>query len=109
MDPQHKTLAEGRWKSLTLLEQLGNIGSEISRAIRWKEKDALLYEKAFYRALELIDLTLADSRWNHRLKEVARLRELLCRNYMEEQTFKTDFATLNDYCTSFALAARASK
>ena len=32
---QHRDLAAGRWWELSLAEQLGNIGSEISRASRW--------------------------------------------------------------------------
>ena len=31
---QHQSLAEGRWFTLSLAEQLANIGSEVSRAIR---------------------------------------------------------------------------
>jgi len=32
----HKKLAEGRWFQLSLCEQLGNIGSEVDRALHWK-------------------------------------------------------------------------
>lgn len=35
---QHKDLAEGRWAKMPLAEQMPNIGSEISRANRWKGK-----------------------------------------------------------------------
>jgi hypothetical protein len=31
----HRDLAAGRWWQLSLAEQLGNIGSEVSRAVRW--------------------------------------------------------------------------
>jgi hypothetical protein len=30
------------------------------------------------RSAELLDLTMADTRWRGRLKEIARARELLC-------------------------------
>jgi hypothetical protein len=64
---------------MTLPEQLGNIGSDFERAVRWKEKNAALFEKAAGRTLELMDLTLSDKRWhNHRLVELARLREEMC-------------------------------
>ena len=59
----HKELASGKWFNLSLCEQLGNIGSEISRAIKWKHKNHTLYEKAVFRALELVDITLMDKRW----------------------------------------------
>jgi hypothetical protein len=34
-DVQHRELAAGRWWELSIAEQLGNIGSEVSRAVRW--------------------------------------------------------------------------
>lgn len=38
IQPQHKGLATGRWAQMSLAEQMLNIGSEISRANRWKSK-----------------------------------------------------------------------
>ena len=35
---QHTELAAGRWATMTLAEQMLNIGSEVSRANRWKSK-----------------------------------------------------------------------
>ncbi len=72
-DVQHRDLANGRWHQLSLAEQLGNIGSEISRAARWSGRNDELSRGALERALELFDLTLDDPR--HR-RSPARLREL---------------------------------
>jgi len=59
MNYQHKDLADGRWAELSFCEQMANIGSEVERALKWKEKGNLEYgEKAFFRALELFDLTI---------------------------------------------------
>ena len=56
---QHKTLAAGRWAEMPLSLQMLNIGSEISRANRWKAKgNQAQVERAVFRALELIDLTI---------------------------------------------------
>lgn len=33
---QHKNLAAGRWATMSLADQMLNIGSEISRANRWR-------------------------------------------------------------------------
>ena len=80
MDAQHRDLAAGRWWALSLSEQLGNVGSEISRAIRWTSRNPDTAQAALYRALELLDLTLADPRWlqaRHRLREIARAREVV--------------------------------
>ena len=42
---QHRDMAAGRWHELTLAEQLGNIGSEVSRAIRWGPRNERLAEE----------------------------------------------------------------
>ena len=39
MSVQHHELASGRWNELSLIEQLGNVGSEIERALKWKKKN----------------------------------------------------------------------
>ena len=75
---RHRDLAAGRWGTLSLAEQLGNVGSEVGRMLRWRGRDERLVTGAFERALELLDLTLADPRWRWRLREIARARELLC-------------------------------
>ncbi len=36
MSYQHTNLAEGRWHRFSLAEQLGHVGSEVSRAFRWE-------------------------------------------------------------------------
>ena len=35
---QHQELAEGRWAKLPLALQMGNIGSEVSRSLKWYKK-----------------------------------------------------------------------
>lgn len=68
-----------RWQNLSLAEQWGNIGSEISRAQTWeKVNDSFSRNKALERALELLDYTLADKQHKHRLKEISRFREAVC-------------------------------
>ncbi|MEK6616106.1 MAG: hypothetical protein AABZ32_08360 [Bacteroidota bacterium] len=64
---KHQSMAAGKWSEYSLCEQMGNIGSEVGRANRWKEKDQKLFEGAVFRAIELIDLTLSDVRWKNRL------------------------------------------
>jgi len=58
------------------------------------------------RALELIDLTIRDSRWRHRLKEIVRAREVLCDTALEGNAYGATFEDLDRYFTQFALAAR---
>ena len=79
MDFQHSDLAAGRWATMTLAQQMLNIGSEISRANRWKSKNNTVQcERAVFRALELIDLTITAQRGKHCLKEFTRMREVIC-------------------------------
>lgn len=111
MQPLHPELAAGRWHTMTLAEQLGNVGSEYERALRWKEKgNAKYFEGAFARLLELLDLTIADPRWrNHRLKELCRLREFICDELLNEVREFPDPRDLRQYFLSFAFAARAGR
>jgi len=106
---QHASLAAGRWSTLSLLEQLGNVGSEVGRAARWQNKDKGRFEGAFARALELLDLTIADARWQGRCKELLRARELLGDSYCGGNAYQTTFADLERYFSFFAYAARSNR
>ncbi len=103
---QHKELAAGRWKKFTFAEQMGNIGSEVSRAIKWRGREEKYFNNAVDRALELIDLTIADRRWRSRLKEILLLREVLCDIVFGEKQYKTDLVDLDKYLFNFAVLAR---
>ena len=70
MSHVHANLAAGRWQTLPLVEQLANVGSDVARAHRWQGKDTALSEKAFIRALELLDLTIGEARWKGRRSTV---------------------------------------
>lgn len=105
---QHQTLAQGKWFKLSLMEQLGNIGSEISRLIKAKN-DETRFNGAVLRALELFDLTIADSRWKSRLKEITRTREVFCDIIYGDNQYKTSLEDLDRYFFYFALAWRLKK
>jgi hypothetical protein len=109
MSHQHANLAAGRWQTLPLTEQLANVGSDVARAHRWQEKDPQLCEKAFVRALELLDLTISDARWKGRRKELTRVRELLCDAMLDGKEYGSDLASLDRYFYPFAVAARAGR
>jgi hypothetical protein len=94
---------------MSLLEQLGNVGSEVSRMRRWADRDERLAAGAFERALELLDLTLTDPRWRRRLREIARAREMLCDAATGGGAYGTTLEAMDRYFLAFALAARASR
>ena len=108
MNPEtsHPRLASSHWFTLTLSEQLGNVGSEYERAFNWKKKNnPEQSQKAFDRMLELLDLTLADSRWKNRLKEITRLRDEACRLLEPE----LPIPDLRKYFFQFSTFARRNK
>ncbi len=79
----HKEQASGKWFILPLVEQLANVGMDIYRTIKWKKKGNLEYSNAaFYRALELLDLTKKDPKNKKRLKELCRVREALIDHFV---------------------------
>ncbi|RJQ29413.1 hypothetical protein C4571_01630 [Candidatus Parcubacteria bacterium] len=102
----HKELASGRWQSFSLVEQLGNVGSEVSRAARSHGKDENLFRGAVERALELFDLILVDPRWRGRLREIARAREVFCDAVLGGGEYRSSLEDLDRYFFQFAFAAR---
>ena len=92
-----------------LAEQLGHMGSEISRALRWAPRNPGVAEGAFHRALELLDLTLADPRHQRspaRLREIARAREVVVDFFAANNTYSSTGPSLQKYFDVFAVAAR---
>lgn len=110
MNYQHKELAAGRWKTLSFLEQMANVGSEVERTIKWKEKGDKEYSNAaFERALELLDLTIADEKNKSRLKEILRVREALADYFAFDNEYKSSDKLWRDYFYAFNWAARLGK
>jgi hypothetical protein len=104
---QHKELANGRWRKLSLVEQLANVGSEVYRTISWKNQYNQEYsDKAFDRALELLDFTIADPKNIGRLKELTRLRECLVDYFMFNNIYGSSDEKWEKYFYAFAYAAR---
>ena len=108
MEYQHKDLANGEWFKLSFFEQMGNIGSEVGRARKWQHKNQKLFENSFFRAMELLSLTIDDKRWQSSLKELCRLKEVLGDAYYGGELYNSDFASLEKYFYHFALAARSN-
>lgn len=105
--PHHPGLAAGRWQRLSLAEQLANVGAEVGRMRRRRAEEERT--AAFERALELLDLTLADPRWRGRLKEIARAREVLCDAAHGGREYGATLEDLDRYFLDFAVAARRGR
>ncbi len=109
MTYQHKELAQGRWFQIPFLEQMAHIGSEVMRAISWRKKNYDYSVKAIERALELIDLTVADEKNKKRLKEILRLREVLVDYFYFENQYGSSDELWDSYFSPFFYAVRKDK
>ncbi len=110
MSFQHQELAQGRWFTFSLMEQMAHIGAEVGRAINWKAKGNRQYSRgAFDRALELLDLTLDDQKHRGHTREIARVREALVDYFFGENEFASTDEAWNKYFLHFALAARKGR
>lgn len=97
------------WSSYSIFEQMANIGAEIGRSINWKKKNNnQMSTNAFYRALELIDFTVADSKNIYRLSEILRMREILVDYTIGKNIYHSSEENWNKYFYYFNLAARSS-
>ncbi len=99
-----------RWASMTLAQQMANIGSEVGRSAKWLSKNKPeMAEGAFIRAQELIYLTIKYSRKgtagrNSLLRELCRARECYSGAFLS-----SDFSTLSyldRYFSAFAAICR---
>ena len=106
---QHRDAARSQWRNLSLAEQFGNVGSEVSRAIRWSTKNPETAQAALYRGLELFDLMLDDPQHRRsvaRLREIARAREVVVDFFAGANEYGSTGPALQKYFDQFALAAR---
>lgn len=99
-----------RWRAMSLMAQLGNVGSEVARASRAKAHgNQHRHDLALARALELFDLTLGDARWQGRRKEIARAREVVCDFLVGDNVYGSTAASLDAYFLPYAVAARLGR
>lgn len=106
---RHQTLAGGRWATLTLAEQLGNVGSEFDRVVAAQKRgDTTRFDYATKRFFELMELTLSDPRWRGlRRRELARVAEECAALFQEPAS--TNIQKQQQYFYQFALLARAKR
>lgn len=110
MEIQHKELAKDRWAKMSFVEQMANIGSEISRAIHWRKKNNVEYShNAVNRALELIHFTIDSISIQSHLKEVTRLREAINDYFYGNNEFSSSEILWQKYFDHFNYAARAKQ
>lgn len=101
-DFYHVDLAAGKWETLKFAGQMANIGSEVERAIKWKNKNKPERSRlAFFRALELVDFTLMDKKNKDRLGELCRVREVLVDYFFADNQYKSTDEAWQKYFRAF--------
>jgi hypothetical protein len=96
------------WAKLDVFNQMGNIGSEVGRALAAKRQgNAARMQAAFYRGIDLINATAED--WAR--KRRVGLPELLCARELFAESILGDKEdpTLEEYFMQYAIAARINK
>ena len=106
---QHKKQSEGDWQKKSFLEQMANIGSEVYRAINWKEKGNDEYaQMAFVRSLELFDLTKASKLTASQYKELCRMREIWVDYFQYDNEYSSTAESINKYFMYLTIAFKNS-
>lgn len=81
----------------------------MERTIQWRNKKPEYSIKAFERALELLDLTIADPKNRKRLKEICRARYMLVDYFIFDNEYQSIDKQWQDYFYQFNYAAALAK
>ena len=101
---------EKRWQKFSFYQQMGNIASEISRAINFKKKnDVKQMDASLWRLLELVDLTIEDEKNKMKLKELCRFKEILSDWFCQTNAYNVNPESLKNYSMQFAMLAGKRK
>ena len=99
-----------RWHAYSFYVQMGNIASELSRAVNFDKKgDSTHMTASLLRLLELIDTTIRDPKNRRRLRELCRFKEVVADWYAGTCVYSIPRKTLRQYAMDFALLAGKMK
>lgn len=106
---QHKKQAQGEWQKKPFLEQMANIGSEVYRAINWRNKGNEEYaQMAFVKSLELFDLSKNSKFTYPQYKELLRMREIWVDFFKYDNEYNSTQDSINKYFMYTAIGFKAS-
>lgn len=90
------------WFEMKVGEQISNIGSEVNRAIRYKNKNDEVKKIHFYqKAIELLELTCNDPKNEYRRGELQSCIEELTDYFVGENLYNTTDEALMKYYDAF--------
>ena len=91
-----------RWFSMPIGIQISNIGSEVNRAIRWKNRnDRRKAENFCKKAIEFLEITKKDPKNIYRIQELDAAIEELRDYFMGENIYRTTDEVLKKYYDAF--------
>lgn len=104
----HSEEAHRSWLKMPITTQMGNIGSEVSRSLKWTAKgNEERANSAIDRALELFDFTIeANVKNPARLAEVLKAREEFCDYFFNHNSYHTDPVKMQKYYDGFVMMER---
>jgi len=105
------TVDRRRWGTMNILEQMGNIGSEVGRSIAAKRSgDEERFRGALIRALDLFDATIEVliAQKSSRVREVFIARDQYL-NLFFGNAPKDDDKKIENYFMQYAVAARIKR
>jgi len=97
------------WQSHDIYYQMGNIGSEVGRAMKWKDLNKSRAEAAAKRALELLDWSLSDIKNKKYLKEIALVREVFADSFYGDNQYHQTAETWDRYFLPYAASANTKR
>lgn len=110
MNVIHQDLAQGRWQAMPLIEQMAHIGSEVHRALNWRKKNKnAMCQKAVYRALDLLQLSLQSQQRSTSYKEIARVREAVVDYFLGDNIYGSSEKSWRKYFDHFNHAVAIKK
>ncbi len=97
-------LDKQKWRDLSIMIQLWNIGSEFSRAVKAKnKKNDKRFRWAIWRMIGLFEITLDQKnnlRWSQ-IKEICRVKEVVCDFLCGDNIYRGDTKSLQKYFDTF--------
>lgn len=90
------------WYAMPVSMQISNIGSEVARAIRWKNKNNEDRKIEFCKkAIEFLQLSISDPKNVHRVHEFESCIEELRDYFMGDNEYNTTDEKLTEYYDAF--------
>ncbi len=101
-----------KWSKMSIFDQMGNISSEVGRAISAKKQNNKKnMDNAVFRALDLFDATTEEliKKKSARSKEVLRSKDQFLTIIYEKNPKPEELNSLDRYFMHFAVAARLNR